>query len=96
MERLRLYHNLRESQAPFSKLSGPGVTGAGGGLDVKIAGSVVEADTLHDLLQGSVDIGILAVFHPGADEVAQNAAEIVMPGVAEEGAGVGEHADKVA
>ena len=36
----------------------------------------------------------LAVFHPPADQVAKNAAEIFVSGVRQEGARVGQHSDK--
>ena len=52
---------------------------------------IVVADVLHHLAQGLHVVGILAVFHQLTKEVAQNAAEILVAGVAQEGAGVGEH-----
>jgi len=74
----------------------PGFSGARKISDLKIPGGIVEGDALHDLLQGSVVVGILAVFYPATDEIAQYPAEIVVPGVAEEGTGVRQHTDKVA
>ena len=52
------------------------------------------ADAAHDRGQGGHVGGIFAVFHPGAEQVAEDAAEIFVPSVAEEGAGVGQHADE--
>ena len=65
-------------------------------LQTEVAFGVIEADAFNDFLQAGFDIGILTVFYPRADKITHNPAEIVMPGVAEEGTGVGEHADKVA
>ena len=55
-----------------------------GFLKAKVTLGVVGADVLHQLAQEFHISGILAVFHPGADEVAQNAAEVLMAGIAEE------------
>ena len=65
-------------------------------LQAKVAGGVPIADALHDLLQRSLNVGVFAVFHPVADQIAENAAEIIVPGIGQEGAGVGEHAHEVA
>jgi len=59
-------------------------------------GSVAEADPFNDLLKRSIVVGILPVFYPITDEVAQNAAEVVMAGVAQEAAGIGQHTDEIA
>ena len=67
-----------------------------GELQVKVAFCVVKGDTLHNFLQAGFDVGVFAVFHPIADEVAHDPAEIVVPGVAEEGTGIGEHTDEIA
>ena len=64
-------------------------------LQVEIAGSISIADTFDDFSQAAVNIGIFTVFHPGSDKVTQNPPEIVMAGIAEEGAGVGEHANEI-
>ena len=57
---------------------------AKGRLQGKVALCVVEADALDDLLQCLFVQRILAVLHPLADHVAQNAAEVVVAGVAQE------------
>ena len=57
---------------------------------------VVEADALDDLLQSLLVVGILAVLDPLADDVAQDAAEVIVTGVAQEAAAVGQHTHKVA
>ena len=66
------------------------------GLDVEIALCVIEADALYDLLKAGVVVGIFAVFYPLADQITQYSAEVVVAGIAQERAGVGEHADEVA
>ena len=65
-------------------------------LQAKIAHCVLTADTFHDLLKGGLHIGILTVFHPSAQKITQNAAKILVTGVTEKTAGIGEHADKIA
>ena len=65
-------------------------------LKTKVTLGVVEADTLNNLLQGSVDIGIFTVLHPVTNQVAEDATEVVMTGIAQERAGIGEHADEIA
>ena len=69
---------------------------AGRGLQGKVTLCVVEADALDDLLQSLLVIGILAILDPLADDVAQDAAEVVVAGVAQEAAAVGQHTDEVA
>lgn len=41
-------------------------------------------------------MGELSLFHPGADEVRQDAAEVLMAGIGEEAAGVRQHAHEAA
>ena len=65
-------------------------------LQSEVALCVVEADALDDLLQSLLVVGILAVLDPLADQVAQDAAEVVVAGIAQEAAAVGQHTDKVA
>lgn len=67
-----------------------------GKLQVEVALGVVEADAADDLLQGLLVVGILAVLDPLADDVAHDAAEVVVAGVAQEAAAVGQHTDEVA
>ena len=69
---------------------------AGRDLQGKVALCVVEADALDDLLQSLLVVGILAILDPLADDVAQDAAEVVVAGVAQEAAAVGQHTDEVA
>ena len=57
---------------------------------------VVGGDVLNHLAQGLHVSGILTVLDPGADQVAHNAAEVLVTGVGQEGTGVGQHADEVA
>ena len=64
-------------------------------LQVEIAGSISIADTFDDFSQAAVNVGVFTVFHPVSDEVTQDPPEIVMAGIAEEGAGVGEHANEI-
>ena len=64
-------------------------------LQVEITLCVVEGDAFYQLLQAGVDIGILAVFYPVADEVAQNSAEVIVTGIAQEGTGVSQHTNEV-
>ena len=55
-------------------------------LNVEITQCVVGADVFHHLAQ-ELHVGrILAVFDPDAEEIAQNAAEVLMTGIAQEGA----------
>ena len=65
-------------------------------LQAEIALCVVGADVLDDRAQEFHIGGIFAVFHPVADEFAEYSAEVLMTGVAQEGAGVGQHTDEVA
>ena len=69
---------------------------AGRDLQGKVALCVVEADALDDLLQSLLVVGILAVLDPLTDEVAEDAAEVIVAGVAQEAAAVGQHTDEVA
>ena len=55
---------------------------------------VLVAYAADDLLQGLHIIGEHAVFHPLAQQTAQDAAEVLVAGIAEEAAAVGEHAHK--
>ena len=85
---------------PWQKTPGTAVHGAGCFLCIQVLNRkrfpqslqsevtlcVVEADTLDDLLQSLLVIGILAVLDPLADQVAQDAAEVVVAGVAQEAA----------
>src|SRR5699024_461595 len=57
---------------------------------------VVVADAPHHLLQGFPVGGVFAVFHPGAQQLAEDAAEVLVAGVGQKAAGIGEHADEVA
>ena len=65
-------------------------------LQVEVALCVVEADAADDLLQSLLVVGILAVLDPLTDEVAEDAAEVIVAGVAQEAAAVGQHTDEVA
>lgn len=65
-------------------------------LQVEVTLCVVVADAFHDLLQGLLIAGVLAILDPVADEVAHQAAEQFVAGVAQEATAVGQHADKVA
>ena len=65
-------------------------------LQVEVTLCIVEADALDDLLQSLLVVGILAVLDPLADDVAQDAAEVIVAGVAQEAAAVGQHTHKVA
>ena len=65
-------------------------------LQIEVALCVVEADALDDLLQSLLVVGILAVLDPLTDEVAEDAAEVIVAGVAQEAAAVGQHTDEVA
>ena len=47
-------------------------------LQSKVTLCVVEADALDDLLQSLLIVGILAILDPLADQVAQDAAEVVV------------------
>ena len=64
-------------------------------LQSEVTLCVVEADALDDLLQSLLIVGILAILDPLADQVAQDAAEVVVAGVAQEAAAVGQHTNKV-
>ena len=68
----------------------------GRSLQVEVPICVVEADAADDLLQSLLVVGILAVLDPLADDVAHDAAEVVVAGVAQEAAAVGQHTDEVA
>ena len=57
---------------------------------------VVVADILHHSAQQLVVRGGLAVRHPAADHAAQDAAEVLVAGIGQEGAGIREHAHKAA
>ena len=51
-------------------------------LQIKVTHSVLAADAFHDLLEGAFHIGILAVFHPITYQIAQDSAEVIVPGIA--------------
>ena len=53
-------------------------------LQVEVTLCVVVADAFHDLLQGLLIAGVLAILDPVADEVAHQAAEQFVAGVAQE------------
>ena len=57
---------------------------------------VVVADVLHHLAQGLHVVGVLPILHHLAKEVAEDAAEVLVTGVAQKAAGVGEHAVETA
>ena len=62
----------------------------------EIAGGVVVADILHHGAD-EVEVGRQEpLFHLGAEEVAEDATEVLVAGVGEEGAAVGKHADELA
>ena len=86
---------VRRQGAVLFQIAAGAVRG-GGALQVEVALGVVEADAADDLLQGLFIVGILAVLDPLADDVAHDAAEIVVAGVAQEAAAVGQHTDEVA
>ena len=65
-------------------------------LQTKVTDSIAVADAFNNFPQGSIIIGVLAVFNPVANEIAEDTAEIIVPGIAQEGAGVGEHTDEIA
>ena len=62
----------------------------------KISCGVLVGDALNDLLEGSLVVGILAVLYPLADQVAHDAAEVVMSCIGQEGSGVCQHSYEVA
>ena len=51
----------------------------------EVSRGVPVGDTLYDLPEGSLIVGILAVLYPLADQVAHNAAEVVMSCIGQEG-----------
>ena len=53
-------------------------------LYAEIPGGVAVGDALHDLFQGGLMVGVLPVLRPAAHQVAQDAAEVVVAGVAED------------
>ena len=62
----------------------------------EISRCVLVGDTLDDLLKRSLVVGILAVLYPLADQVAHDAAEVVMSCIGQEGSGVCQHTYEVA
>ena len=58
--------------------------------------SVVIANILDQFSKKFNVVGILPVFDPLTDEVAEDSPKILMAGVGQEAAGVSEHPDKVA
>ena len=65
-----------------------------GALQTEVAFGVAEANALDNGAQGLFIGGILAVFDPGAEQLTEDAAEILVPGVGEEAALVGQHSDE--
>ena len=55
-------------------------------LETEVTLGIVGADVFNDLAQEFHISGIFAVFDPGADQVAQNPAEVLVAGIAQEGA----------
>ncbi len=53
---------------------------------------VVAGDAGHDFAEDVVILGEAAVLHPFAQQAAENAAEILVAGIGEEGTAVGQHA----
>ena len=65
-------------------------------MNPEIALGIVVADSLHNLLQGGLDGGILSLLYPLADQIAGDPAEVVVPCIREERSGVGQHAHEIA
>ena len=55
---------------------------------------VIIADATNEIIEEILVVGNLSVFDIGADEVAEETTEILVTGVGEERARVGEHADE--
>ena len=51
-------------------------------LDIEIAFGICEANAFHDPLECGIVVGVLAVFHPLSQQVTQDPAEVIMPGIA--------------
>lgn len=64
-------------------------------LKVKVILCVVVGDAGDDLLEGFVVLGVFAVGYPFTDEVAEDAAEVLVARVGYEATAIGEHADEV-
>ena len=61
---------------------------------MKIPFCVGIADAFDDRAQRCGVIGVFPIFDPCTDQIAEDAAEILMPGIAEKAPGVREHAHK--
>ena len=62
--------------------------------ETKVILGVVVCDALNDLGELVEVCGILAVLYPSANEVTHNASEILVAGIGNEGAAVGEHTNE--
>ena len=49
-------------------------------LYVEITDGIAAADALYDLFKRGFMVGVLAVFYPLADQIAQDPTEVIMPG----------------
>ena len=58
-------------------------------LELEVCLCVVVADAADNILQSLGVVGIHTVIHPTADQVTQNATEVLVTGVGDEAAGVG-------
>ena len=63
-------------------------------LKSKILYRIVIADAFNDFFQCLIVSRIFAVFHPCADQVAEDSAEIVVSCVGKKASGVGRHSAK--
>ena len=57
---------------------------------------IVVANSLYNGLQHLLVIGIFALLYPGADQVTENPAEILMPGIGYKAPGIGQHSHEPA
>ena len=64
------------------------------GFETKILFSIVVADVTNNLAEQYHVIGITSILHPFADQTAEDAAEVLMTGIAEKAAAVCKHADE--
>ena len=67
---------------------------AGSLSQIEVPLRIPEANTFYNGQKGLFIIWKLAVFHPAADQIAEDASEVLVPGVAEEAARVSQHTDE--
>ena len=65
-------------------------------LQIKISLCVISANIFYKRTKIGNILGIFAIFHPSAKQIAQDSAEILVTGVTEQAAGVCKHTDKIA